>query len=278
MSSALTRANELYLTRNYEAALRLYLDALAEVAGPPLDAVALAGAGNCYELLGLEGRAIRLWRQALWRLRDGSAEGLAALAHQLQWLLDAYDRHPMAFISYAHVEEGLVRKLDRHLRRLGCRIRADYDAFVPGKDLEGEILRVMDECPNYVIAWSRAYRDRPYTRHELRLIRDLTAPERREGRSALLVALDNTPYPDDLQHLLMMRADGRSPRELARQVRRALGGLPLQDARGPIQLRRAARRVVAGILRTAGTALTTLVSAAAPRDRGNAYAPRRPAL
>jgi len=259
MNTTLERAIKAYLAGDVEVALKLYLDALADLAGSPLSAVPLAGAGNCYEMMGLKGRAVTLWRQALRHLCDCPPE-LEALMHQLQGLLDAYDRHPIAFISYAHLDERPVRVLDRHLRRLGCRIRVDYDAFIPGKDLKGEILRVVDECPNYVIAWSRAYRERPYTRHELALIRDLTAPERRERRSALLVALDDTPYPDELQHLLMMRAEDRSPRELAKQVRRALGGMPLQESRMRRQVRRAARRVTAWSIRTAGTTLASLAT------------------
>jgi TIR domain-containing protein len=260
VSTALRGATDAYLACDFEVALRLYLDALTELAGAPMSAVPLAGAGHCYEELGQQGRAVALWRQALSRLREDRPPELEPLAHQLQGILDAYDRHPIAFISYAHLDERPIRKLHRHLHRLGCRVRVDYEAFVPGKDLEGEIRRVLDECPNYVIAWSRAYRERPYTMHELRLIRDLTSPERREGRSALLVALDDTPYPEELRHLLMMRAADSSEYELARQVRRALGGLPLQESRLRRPVRRAARRAAAWSIRTAGTVLASLAT------------------
>src|SRR5689334_22179067 len=99
---SLTHATEAYLACDFEAALHLYLGALAELAGSPLRAVPLAGAGNCHELLGQKGRAVMLWRQAL-RCLETAAGALGPLALQLQHALDAYDRHPLAFISYAHL-------------------------------------------------------------------------------------------------------------------------------------------------------------------------------
>src|SRR5262249_18206770 len=131
----------------------------------PGSPVALAGAGHCYEILGKPGRARMLWRQSLGMLQRTGA-GLTPLAWQLQHALDAYDRHPVVFISYAHLNQRKVEGIQRHLTGLGCRTRIDFQAFVPGRSVQEEILRVMDECSTYLIAWSRHYRGRAFTKFE----------------------------------------------------------------------------------------------------------------
>lgn len=189
-------------------------------------AQALAGAGNCYELRRQKGRAVAFWRQALDLLQRAGL-GNSAGAHQLENTIQSYQRYPLVFISYAHRDARQVVALERYLLRGDCRVMRDARDFRAGDSVQDEIARTIDECPNYVIIWSRHYRERTYTQFELEIIRRLTdpaSPERQLGRRAIVVGIDREPLPEALQNILMIQRAGRRLADVAGDVLHALTG------------------------------------------------------
>src|SRR3712207_5979832 len=131
----LEQADSVYGAGDFEGALRLYLETFDELGAEPRPssgrARALAGVGNCYELLDRKGRAVSFWHRALGELRR-CGQGESAAAALLENAIESHARPPAAFISYARQDEPQAEPLERLLHQRGCRLVRDVRDFRPG--------------------------------------------------------------------------------------------------------------------------------------------------
>lgn len=117
---------------------------------------------------------------------------------------------PKVFISYAWADELSALAIDQWLRNHGARVFIDRRDFIPGKDIEVEIVRCISEAGKVVCIYSKNSAHRPYPELERRIAAALDQGEGNKGttryRRLIYFCIDNTPLPLEALPRLAIKA------------------------------------------------------------------------
>ena len=101
-------------------------------------------------------------------------------------------QHRTVFLSYAWRDKESVLAVDQWLRNRDIATRIDQRDFIPGRAIDQEILRVVQQCRVVVVFYSQHSKNRPYPMLERAWARGL----RLEGKTReIYFCLDDTPLP-----------------------------------------------------------------------------------
>ena len=103
---------------------------------------------------------------------------------------------PDVFLSYSWQDKSVVDALDQYLRDAGFRILRDERSFVPGRRLQSEIQRIVQQVKIIVAAYSAASADRPWPKVEREIAEDRRVQEGDHKCSLIYFRLDATPLPN----------------------------------------------------------------------------------
>jgi hypothetical protein len=119
---------------------------------------------------------------------------------------------PTVFISYAWADELSALAIDQWLRNRGARVLIDRRDFIPGNDIEAEIVRCIMASGKIVCLYSRNSASRPYPELERRITSALEKEDARlrnsSRRKLIYFAIDGTPLPTEALPRLAIRAEG----------------------------------------------------------------------
>lgn len=107
---------------------------------------------------------------------------------------------PPVFISYAWADQLTALALDQWLRNQGARVLIDRRDFIPGNDIEAEIVRCIKLTGKVVCIYSAQSANRPYPELERRITAALERePREQASRSRRLIyfCIDSTPLPTE---------------------------------------------------------------------------------
>lgn len=113
------------------------------------------------------------------------------------------------FISYSRLDQTTALALDQWLRNKGARVFLDQRDFIPGNDLESEIVRCIKQAGKVVCIYSQNSSNRPYIEFERRLSTALERQSLDNKRRLIYFVIDETPLPDEASGRLHVMA-GRS--------------------------------------------------------------------
>src|ERR1700730_9993319 len=82
---------------------------------------------------------------------------------------DVEPLRPTIFINYARADELSALAIDQWLRDRGARVLIDRRDFIPGNDLEAEIVRCISSSGKLVCIYSATSAQRPYPELERRI-------------------------------------------------------------------------------------------------------------
>lgn len=135
---------------------------------------------------------------------------------------------PTVFISYAWSDEITALAVDQWLRDQGARVLIDRRDFIPGSDLESEIVRCLTAAGKVVCIYSANFANRPYPELERRIA---AALERVGGRGQshserklLYFCIDDTPLPTEALPRLAIGAANLSFDEACKELWRSILG------------------------------------------------------
>ena len=104
----------------------------------------------------------------------------------------------IVFISYAWADEVSALAIDQWLRNHGARVLIDRRDFLPGNDIEAEIVRCVRKAGKVVCIYSRNSATRPYPELERRITAALEKQQVTRGKRArrlLYFCIDDTSLP-----------------------------------------------------------------------------------
>jgi hypothetical protein len=101
------------------------------------------------------------------------------------------------FISYSHHDQATALALDQWLRNKGARVFLDQRDFIPGNDLESEIVRCIKQAGKVVCIYSKNSSNRPYIEFERRLSTALERQSLDNRKRLIYFVIDKTPLPDE---------------------------------------------------------------------------------
>jgi len=118
--------------------------------------------------------------------------------------------NPIVFISYAWADELSALAIDQWLRDHGARVLIDRRDFIPGNDIEAEIVRCIRDSGKVVCIYSKNSSNRPYPELERRIAAALEREEGNEGtarhRRLIYFCIDDTPLPIEALPRLAIKA------------------------------------------------------------------------
>lgn len=123
-------------------------------------------------------------------------------------------RHGLAhqvFISHRHDRAEFASAFANGLRRGGVGAWLDARELAPGDELTPEIQAAIGHSSHFVLLWSDSCVDSEWIRLETEFA--ATA-----GKPMLIIRLDETPLPPELEHQFRIEAQGMSPHQTARHV------------------------------------------------------------
>jgi len=112
---------------------------------------------------------------------------------------------PTVFISYSWADELTALAMDQWLRDQGARVFIDRRDFIPGYDIEAEIVRCIKNTGKVVCIYSVNSANRPYPELERRIA---TSLEREIGarRRLIYFCIDDTELPVEAKPRLAIKA------------------------------------------------------------------------
>ena len=114
-------------------------------------------------------------------------------------------KSPKVFISYAWADELSALAIDQWLRDHGARVLIDRRDFIPGNDIEAEIVRCVRDAGKVVCIYSKNSSNRPYPELERRITAALEK-EKSKHRRLIYFCIDDTPLPLDALSRLAIKA------------------------------------------------------------------------
>lgn len=118
-------------------------------------------------------------------------------------------KKPKVFISYAWADELSALAIDQWLRNHGARVVIDRRDFIPGNDIEAEIVRCIRDAGKVVCIYSENSAKRPYPELERRIASALERDERSKGtahRRLIYFCIDDSPLPLEALPRLAIKA------------------------------------------------------------------------
>ena len=80
------------------------------------------------------------------------------------------DQKPKIFLSYAHEDIGMAKRIYQDLKRYGLDVWFDNESLLPGQDWENEIEKAIETSKYFlVLLSSKGMSDRGYVHKEIRL-------------------------------------------------------------------------------------------------------------
>jgi len=80
------------------------------------------------------------------------------------------DQKPKIFLSYAHEDIGMAKRIYQDLKRYGLDIWFDNESLLPGQDWENEIEKAIETSKYFlVLLSSKGMSERRYVHKEIRL-------------------------------------------------------------------------------------------------------------
>ena len=114
-------------------------------------------------------------------------------------------KSPKVFISYAWADELSALAIDQWLRDHGARVLIDRRDFIPGNDIEAEIVRCIRDAGKVVCIYSKNSSNRPYPELERRITAALEK-EKSKHRRLIYFCIDDTPLPLEALPRLAIKA------------------------------------------------------------------------
>ena len=117
---------------------------------------------------------------------------------------------PSVFISYAWSDELSALAIDQWLRNHRARVMIDRRDFVPGNDVEAEIVRCIRDAGKVVCIYSRHSAGRPFPELERRITTALEREDQKASgashRRLIYFCIDSTPLPVEALPRLYVQA------------------------------------------------------------------------
>jgi uncharacterized protein len=149
------------------------------------------------ELIEALGHDFQFCSECTWRLKNSdTGAALIRIAERLSERRYRSLRQRTVFLSYAWQDKDCVVAVDQWLRNRDIATRIDQRDFIPGRPIDDEILRVVQQCRVVVVFYSEHSKDRAYPMFERLWARGL----RVEGKARVIYfCLDDTPLPGDVE-------------------------------------------------------------------------------
>ena len=123
--------------------------------------------------------------------------------------------NPNVFISYARKDSDVALAMDQWLRNKGARVLIDERDFIPGNDIEFEIVRCIKRAGKVVCIYSKNSAKRPYPELERKIAAELERADRKKKPLGRLIyfCVDKTKLPLEVKHRLAIIAKDLSFQE-----------------------------------------------------------------
>jgi hypothetical protein len=142
---------------------------------------------------------------------------------------------PVIFISYAHADMATARAIDQWLRNQSARVLIDQRDFIPGNDIEDEIVRCIRNAGKLICIFSKNSATRPYPQLERRIAAELersnvysTSAQKR----LIYFCIDETELPLEAKPRLAIMAKDKSFQDACQDLWSAI----LEESRDPIEI------------------------------------------
>jgi hypothetical protein len=122
------------------------------------------------------------------------------------------DQIPTVFVSYAWADTPAALAIDQWLRNRNARVLIDRRDFIPGNDIEAEIVRCLKDAGKVICIFSGHSANRPYPELERRITTALERTARSDSaqttrRLIYFSCIDDTPLPLEALPRLAIKAE-----------------------------------------------------------------------
>jgi hypothetical protein len=137
---------------------------------------------------------------------------------------DMGPQNPVVFISYAWADKASARAVDQWLRNRDARVLIDEREFLPGNDIEAEIVRCIKSAGKVICLYSKHSASRPYPTLERRITSALDLSSSSPERRLVYFCIDDTPLPTEALPRLAINAADMSFEDACTELWRSILG------------------------------------------------------